>query len=324
MAVSILNGWGGHVVRTLTAEDPQEIFDFLQCAGLAIVLTSKENGDPVASTVTVEESFDGVNWATIDTLDTAGDTVVLDMTETLGLIRITYTPTAYEDEVLASTPNLFYRLGEPSGTTAADSSGNGLDGTYVNTPTLGVEGALVGDSNTAVSFNGTDEKVTVPDDALGDLGNTMTISFWIKPATLGTNGWIVDKSSAAYAVWRDSAGKIKFSRSENTDLAISSAVAPANVWTHVAVTKTGTTSKIYMNGVDVTVPLADSTCTNSVDDLWIGARHAASAFFRGVIDEVALYPTALSAAAVLGLYQAGLQIESVDVTLTGVSLPANR
>ena len=37
--------------------------------------------------------------------------------------------------------------------------GNGRTGSYLNTPTLGVAGALTGDSNTAVAFNGTNEYV---------------------------------------------------------------------------------------------------------------------------------------------------------------------
>ena len=81
---------------------------------------------------------------------------------------VTYTATytsqtaAYRDSVLADSPAAYWRLGEPSGTTAADASGNNRTGSYVGSPTLGVGGALVGDSNTAVSFNGSSQYVEVP------------------------------------------------------------------------------------------------------------------------------------------------------------------
>src|SRR5207302_5332266 len=45
----------------------------------------------------------------------------------------------------------YWRLGEGSGSTAADSQGNAT-GTYKGGVTLGAQGALAGDPNTAVGF----------------------------------------------------------------------------------------------------------------------------------------------------------------------------
>ena len=61
-------------------------------------------------------------------------------------------PPSYESEVLADNPFVYHRFGESSGTVAADASGNSLDGTYVNSPVLGVTGAGTG-SDTAVTFD---------------------------------------------------------------------------------------------------------------------------------------------------------------------------
>jgi hypothetical protein len=63
----------------------------------------------------------------------------------------------YVTAVLADSPSAYWRLGETSGTSAHDTSGNGHDGSYVNiygpsTPALGEPGALVGDTDTAVRF----------------------------------------------------------------------------------------------------------------------------------------------------------------------------
>ena len=50
----------------------------------------------------------------------------------------------YQTEVLAGRPHHF-RLSEPSGTNANDAGSANNDGTYVNTPTLGVTGPITGD-----------------------------------------------------------------------------------------------------------------------------------------------------------------------------------
>lgn len=49
-------------------------------------------------------------------------------------------PAAYQTAVLNNNPYVYYRLGEASGVTATDLSANGLNGTYANSPTLGVAG----------------------------------------------------------------------------------------------------------------------------------------------------------------------------------------
>jgi len=60
----------------------------------------------------------------------------------------------YATAVLADSPAAYWRLGETSGTTAADSSGNGYPGTISGSVTLGASGAILGDPDTAMSFSG--------------------------------------------------------------------------------------------------------------------------------------------------------------------------
>ncbi len=62
---------------------------------------------------------------------------------------------AYADVVLADSPLAYYRLGESSGTTMTDSSGNGRHGTYVGSPTLGAAGLVPGD--TCADFDGVND-----------------------------------------------------------------------------------------------------------------------------------------------------------------------
>jgi hypothetical protein len=60
----------------------------------------------------------------------------------------------YRDMVLADAPLVYYRLGEATGSVAADSGGSGLDGVFLDGVTLGAVGVLQGDSNTSALFDG--------------------------------------------------------------------------------------------------------------------------------------------------------------------------
>src|SRR5206468_336504 len=75
----------------------------------------------------------------------------------LVLGRTTALAASYSSTVLADSPLVYYHLDETSGLTAADSSGNGVTGTYASSSiTYHVVGALVGDSDTAITttYNG--------------------------------------------------------------------------------------------------------------------------------------------------------------------------
>jgi len=72
-------------------------------------------------------------------------------------------PTAYANAVLADSPYLYYRLGETSGTTVSDSSGNARNGTYAGGFTLAQAGDIAGGSgDNAVLLDGTSGYVTTP------------------------------------------------------------------------------------------------------------------------------------------------------------------
>src|SRR5438874_1551737 len=64
----------------------------------------------------------------------------------------------YSQVILADHPIIYWRLGELSGRTAFDSSGHGRDATYKKGPRKGVQGAIVGDADTAVRFDGLDDR----------------------------------------------------------------------------------------------------------------------------------------------------------------------
>jgi hypothetical protein len=91
----------------------------------------------------------------------------------------------YASTVLADHPLGYWRLGESSGTTAFDSSGNGHNGTYVGGVTLGVPGLIGnGDPDTAASFSGSGHV------DLGTLNlnlSTVTLEAWINPTSYASS-----------------------------------------------------------------------------------------------------------------------------------------
>ncbi len=80
----------------------------------------------------------------------------------------------YSDEIQADNPLGYWRLGEMTGTTAVDASGNGIDGVYSGGVTLNVPGLPA--DNTAVLVDGTDGRVILGQPAsINTLGENFTI-----------------------------------------------------------------------------------------------------------------------------------------------------
>jgi len=208
----------------------------------------------------------------------------------------------YRDAVLADTPLGYWRLGESSGTTAADVSGNGRAGTYVNTPTLGSPGLLSSDADTSVTFNGVDEHVSIADAPVWQLTGDLTIEALIN-MTGGHNYRTIvakhrgsdDTSTFEFRVY-SGASKLQFVQKTTSGtfmtIASQTLVNPGTTY-HVAVTKQGTTVRLYIDGIlDKTATFSGAVAAN-VSPARIGMRDGTKAF-GGRIDEVAIYGHALS------------------------------
>jgi hypothetical protein len=105
---------------------------------------------------------------------------------------------AYRDLVLSRNPVAYWRLGEITGPTAADETGNGHDGVYVGNPTLGQPGAIQGDPNSAVQFHGADY-VEIPDSidfSQPTSQQGFSVEVWLRPDFLTFPGQLsADPSS---------------------------------------------------------------------------------------------------------------------------------
>lgn len=213
----------------------------------------------------------------------------------------------YPLEILKDAPISYYRLGEPSGTTATDETGNN-DGTYNGTPTLGASSLLSEDpSDTAVGFDGTDDYVEI-DGVAGDLSDSdaFTLELWfMTSATPATDSEEIlfsahDSSDGdEFRVGIGNSGGIFLATDPDSGEENGSGYNDGNPHClHVTISDSGTTN-VYVDDMEV-------TGFNDTDPSWtdavyasIGqeydASHTASDFFTGTIDEVAIYDSVLDA-----------------------------
>jgi hypothetical protein len=93
------------------------------------------------------------------------------------LARLRLPDSVYTIEVAADTPAAWWRLGEQSGTVTLDSSGNGHDGVYRGGAVFGTRiGLVYGSSDNAIEFDGVDDYAEVPPVVTGF---PFTVEGWI-------------------------------------------------------------------------------------------------------------------------------------------------
>jgi len=215
-------------------------------------------------------------------------------------------PNGYHATVRA-TPDLqsYWRLGETSGSTAADSM-EAVSGTY-SSATLGTPG-LVGSSDPAVSFAGTSNRMQASTSSYGFAGTSaFTVEGTIKPTTVDSTSRRIFSSEVlsggsvvnGYGLWNNgTANKLQVCRipGGSYDCATTSAAA-TGLAKHVAATYGGTTLKLYVNGTQVASTTSKGSIT-APSTFTVGARSDFAGSWAGVLDDAAVYDRALSAAEV--------------------------
>jgi hypothetical protein len=212
---------------------------------------------------------------------------------------------AYGRAVQSDNPVSWWRLGETSGTAAANQAA-GDTGTYTGTRTLGQTSLLRTDSNPSVAFSGSGS-VAVADSAVIDLRSAFTLEAWIKPSRLpstGTYASVMTKPEAYSLQFNGSV--LEFTIMQNGTrkrLRAPSGLTVGQTY-HVVGTYDGTTQRLYINGAQVSsVALSGSATVNS-DGLRIASWNGSGENFSGTVDEPAIYASTLSAARVRAHYDA--------------------
>jgi hypothetical protein len=187
--------------------------------------------------------------------------------------------------------------------------GNLRDSRSGNNPIVhGTPSLVAGKHGSALSFDGTDDYLKLPH----RMGDSTDFSFagWVKwggggnwqrifDFGTGTNAFLFLSPKAGSNVLRftikNGGGEQQLNHS---------AALPVNVWTHVAVTLTGTTGKLFVNGALVATntgmdinPDAIGTNSNFIGE----SQFTADPMFNGQLDDLRFYTTALGDAEVAAL-----------------------
>lgn len=201
----------------------------------------------------------------------------------------------------------YWKFDEGSGFIAGDSSGNGKDGI--------IDGAIwtTGKAGNALSFDGFDDWVDVPDDIST---KHITLEAWIYPTgvyDIGDQGSpiITKETGRGTPPWSESfAWRLRITphthklqlqcftpTGEGGGSAVSDTELQMGKWYHVAGTYDGTETRVYINGnlegsyvAPISEPLVTSTLPTGIGHL----PNWSVQWFQGIIDEVRVYNRALT------------------------------
>jgi hypothetical protein len=208
-------------------------------------------------------------------------------------------------------------LTERNGTTAADLTGNGHDGTLMN-GAVWVDASAPADFGSALELDGIDDYVSLPDADIYDFpqNQNFTVEFWAKPNatqpdTDNTDNDMVEKWSGPggypfvvrYINQKNVSrnGRITFGRYDGSNNAgiVSTTRINDGEYHHIAAVKNDNMLLLYIDGVlaGMTTDTTTGTTTNN-SGLFVGRRGQAEPFsnyFAGSIDELRIWNITRSA-----------------------------
>lgn len=248
--------------------------------------------------------------------------VVLSTNDVLGHYRNALSPTpvpSYEQLVQQRTPLAYYRLADSAYTPPAtlptarnaSSAGTALDGRYQPGMTNGTPGPRPIEcygfttDNRAADFNGAGGSISTPLQLGGR--TAFTVTGWVRrgASRSGLGGWFGDYG--VLEVGETGTGETLQVRVPVYNSSIQAPYPfPTDRWGFVAVSATGTNVTLYTNGVPAG-SLTGTVSSYGGSSRWFsigaGVYGAAGDWFRGSLDEIAVFARALSATDLKTLYE---------------------
>lgn len=230
---------------------------------------------------------------------------------------------AYRETVLSDSPLVYFRLDETSGTVAADSSGNGYNATYQTQHFSFNTAGAVGDGNKAITAFGSGTPAFIsPGGVPLPTGNAVrSWEAWFKTTTPGST----------LISWGDAnnSNPLRANGGSPATVGISSLSSmpqtPAqndNQWHHVVATYDGNIARSYFDGAFVG---QQSGALNTPTPFTFRIGNDGFGFiWQGSLDEIAVYPTVLSAARVLAHFEASGLTTNVQTPTNFAATPGNR
>jgi PKD repeat protein len=268
------------------------------------------------TTPTLKTSFGAIGAHTVGVQVT--DSRGLTSTATVSVTVLEQGVSDYADAVL-NTPSLihFYPLGEAAGPTIHDSKGT-ANGT-VTGGTFGLEGAVQGEANASLGFNGTSDFGAIP----MNLSSTkqLTVEFWLKWSQYANNdslameltpnfnenpgGFLVDPNAPEFGGTFGVGIGVGAGRNS-----VFFARPSAGVWHHYAIVlnpaaPSGSEITPYVDGQPVSFQVdsggsGEGAFANST--LYVMSRAGSALFGAGQLDDLALYNSDLSAGTIFQHY----------------------
>ncbi len=162
------------------------------------------------------------------------------------------------------------------------------------------------------AFRTSSAKVTIqPSASLGIApSNQITITGWINPSTCTYSlniGYIFSlSSSVGQEVWISNQCKIAFRPSSSSSTATYQSAIPLNIWSFFAATYDGTTVSIYINGGTPSTNAITTSASFLSNPTIIGALTGPPAVINGLLTNIQVYNTSLSASDIQTLYNKGM------------------
>jgi hypothetical protein len=236
----------------------------------------------------------------------------------------------YRGAVLADAPIAYWRMGIASGSIVPDESGHHNDLVLQGTGhAFGVRGALQGDGDRAIGFDGVDSHAIAsrPRDFDFPASAPFTVECWARRERTtdgGTGEYFQQLISAAAGGPPNRNGYIlyllpsdpdpsavhtsfEYDAPDGAQTGIEGPLAAASAYAHYVATFDGTKASLYIDGT-----LADSRPVNAsiaarMSEFVVGREAATGRYhFAGAIDEVAVYGNALPIARVIAHRDAAL------------------
>ena len=232
-------------------------------------------------------------------------------------VTSTATAATYRDAVMADAPRAYWRLGEASGTSAADQTAFANTGAYQGSPALGQAGIVPVAQSTAVSLDGSNDSMRVASSAALNPSAALSLETWMRPSAMPSSTAALMRKDGQYMLRISSSGAVSFRLwrgGATSEVTTPSGAVQVGLWAHVVATYDGTSMAVYVNGtVRATLAVAAAVDTGSAQ-LMLGTS-GSSEWFRGRVDEVAVYGAALPGPRVLAHYTKASPVEDPPPTV---------
>lgn len=248
-------------------------------------LGSEDTNAPYSTSWNTAQTSNGTHTLTAVARDAAGNVT------TSASVTVTVSNTGGGGLVAA------YNFNEGTGSVVNDLSGNSNNGSIFQATWFST-----GKFGKALTFDGTNDVVTVNASSNLDLTTAMTLESWVRP-TVTNGGWRTallkeNGSQLAYALYaKESTNKPSGWMSTESTGSQSAGATPglaANTWSHLAVTYDGFFLRLYVNGTLRASTVQTGNMRSSTGPLKFGGNAIWGEYFKGQLDEIRIYNRALT------------------------------